>query len=222
MRRALTLALIGFLHAGMPAHAQGIPPADQREGPHDRPVSGVTSPDRVASEMEASARKDQEAGKSPLRRARIFRFSMRVTRAEFEALGRYTVFLLSVWTQRAEELPVNRVFIRTGGKEIPVHKVSSWETEVDKNSATAEMYGPYREDGFYLIPTGAMFRDGQLLVDLTANRTGWVMLQLPSRVAKPERFPNPDPAPGAKPDLKTLQDLIRRTFTGFPVPLALP
>ena len=38
--------------------------------------------------------------------------------------------------------------------------------------------------------------------------------------AKPQR--DPDPAPGAKPDLKTLQELIRRRFNGFPVPLALP
>jgi hypothetical protein len=48
------------------------------------------------------------------------------------------------------------------------------------------------------------------------------MLQLPSRVITPEKYPNPDPPPGARPDLKTLQTVIRRKFPGFPVPLALP
>lgn len=143
-------------------------------------------------------------------------------RAEFEALGRYALLLIAVWTQKADGLPVKRVFIRADGQEIPIQKVSSWQTDVDKTSATAKMYGPYREDGFYLVPLGSMLRNGQVIIDLSANRTGWVMLQLPSRVVKPEKYPNPDPAPGAQPDLKTLQAVIRRKFPGFPVPLALP
>jgi hypothetical protein len=61
-------------------------------------------------------------------------------------------------------------------------------------------------------------------MDLTANRTGWVMLELPSTVAsaKPDRFPDPDPPPGAKPDLTVLQALIQRKFTDFPVPQSVP
>jgi hypothetical protein len=38
----------------------------------------------------------------------------------------------------------------------------------------------------------------------------------------PKRFPNLDPVPNAKPDLKTVQAMIQRKFTGFPVPQSLP
>jgi hypothetical protein len=80
-----------------------------------------------------------------------------------------------------------------------------------------------REDGFYLVPGGAMLRKGQIVLYL-ANRTGWVMMELPSNVATADdrRFPNSDPAPNARPNLKALQAFIQRKFTGFPVPQSLP
>ena len=208
MRYALTLALIAFLRAGMAAQAEE--------------VRGVYTPDRIKSGLEASARKAQEAGKRPSARFKRSILLLSVTRPEFEALSKYTLLFLATWTQKSEELPVKRLFIRANEKEIPVEKVSTWPTEVDKNSATAKMYGPYREDGFYLVPTGALLRDGELVLDMSANRTDWVIDEFPDETAsaKPQR--DPDPVPGAKPDLKTLQTLIRRRFTGFPVPLALP
>jgi len=51
------------------------------------------------------------------------------------------------------------------------------------------------------------------------------VLQLPSNGAKASRaatFPNTDPAPNAKPDLKVLQAFVRRHFPGFPVPTSVP
>jgi hypothetical protein len=224
MRYIPVVALVGFLHVAMPAHAQNAPAAEAPKGSHDRALSGVFSPDRVKSDIEADAKKAQDGGKPPSQRGRKFYFSLGVTPAEFAALARYTVFLVAVWTQKAEELPVKRVFIRANGQDVPVQRLSSWRTEVDPNSLAAKMYGPNREDSFYLVPTGALLRSGQLIMDLTANRTGWVMLELPSTVAsaKPDRFPDPDPPPGAKPDLTVLQALIQRKFTDFPVPQSVP
>jgi hypothetical protein len=69
-----------------------------------------------------------------------------------------------------------------------------------------------------------MLRKGEIVQDLNANQLGRVLLQLPSNVAASDarRFPNLDPAPGAKPDLKALQAFIQRRFTGFPLPASLP
>jgi hypothetical protein len=101
--------------------------------------------------------------------------------------------------------------------------VSSFKTQVDGGSATAKVYGANREDGFYLAPGGAMLRKGQIVMDLNANRTEWVMLELPSNVATAgKKFPNPDPAPNAKPNLRALQGFIQSKFPGFPVPQSLP
>jgi hypothetical protein len=146
-----------------------------------------------------------------------------MTPAEFEALARHTVFLVAIWTQKPEGLPVKRIYLRADGKEQPIYKVSSWKTPVDGGSLTAKMCGANREDGFYLVPGGAMLRKGEMVMDI-ADRTGWVMLELPSNVASKDarRFPNLDPAPNAKPDLKALQAFIQRKFPGFPVPQSLP
>jgi hypothetical protein len=216
MRYAPVLALIGLLLAALPAHAPNT------RGGRDRMITGVISPERVKSDAEEEARKLQDS----LPRNRAFYFVFARNPAEFAALAKYTVFVFSVWTQKAQELPVKRIFIRAPrGEEIPVLGVSSWRTPVDQGSAAAKRYGPYRQDGFYLVPSGALMREGQLIMDLTAGATEWVMMELPSIRAsaqdEKDKVLSGDPAPGAKPDLKALQDVIRREFPGFPVPSAL-
>jgi len=212
--------MINLLASWHVAHAQVNPVPADPNAPKDKQISGVFSPARVESDQEASAKKAEGSGAAPFQRARSYYFAWSsMTPAEFEALGRYTVFLVAVWAQKPEELPVKRIYIRADGQELPVYKVSSWKTPVDGRSLAAKMYGPNREDGFYLVPGGAMLRKGQIVIDL-ANRTGWVMLELPSNVATNDarRFPDPNPAPNAKPDLKELQAFVRRRFPGFLVP----
>ncbi|MGD0023037.1 MAG: hypothetical protein ABSC37_00220 [Xanthobacteraceae bacterium] len=206
--------MISLLASWHTAHAQTNPLRDIK-------VSGVFSPDRVKSDMEANAKKAQGSGAAPSQHGRNFYFLWdTITPAEFEALARHTVFLFAIWTQKPEELPVKRIYIRVDGKEQTVYKVSSWKTPVDKGSLTAKMYGPNREDGFYLVPGGALLQKGQIVLDL-ADQAGWVMLDLPANTAT-NRFPNLNPGPNAKPDLGTLQAIIRRMFPGFPVPQSLP
>lgn len=223
MRQLTVFALLGCLASlGTTAHAQTNPAP---KGPTDKAISGDFTPDRVKSDQETFAKKQQESGKGPLLRGRNYYFAWSsMTPAEFEALGRHTIFLIAVWTQKPEELPVKLVHIRTDTQDMPVMKVSSWKTPVDSSSITANIYGPNREDGFYLVPGGAMLRKGQMRLELSANGVGWTLLELPSTVASAaaKRFPNPDPAPNAKPALKALQAFIQRKFPGFPVPQALP
>jgi len=214
MRRLAACIMISLLASWHTAHAQTNPLSDIK-------VSGVFSPDRVKSDMEANAKKAQGSGAAPSQHGRNFYFLWdTITPAEFEALARHTVFLFAIWTQKPEELPVKRIYIRVDGKEQTVYKVSSWKTPVDKGTLTAKMYGPNREDGFYLVPGGALLQKGQIVLDL-ADQAGWVMLDLPANTAT-NRFPNLNPGPNAKPDLGTLQAIIRRMFPGFPVPQSLP
>ena len=225
MVRLAAFALIGLVASFHPANAQSGPAPGDPKAARDKVVSGVFSSDRVKSDMEANAKKAQGSGTASLQRGRIYFFAWSsMTPSEFEALGRQTVFLIAVWTQKPEELPVKRVYIRADAQELPVIKLSSWKTPVDGGSITAKMYGPNREDGFYLVPGGAMLRKGQIVMDLSANRAGWVVLDLPSNVASADarRFPNPNPGPNMKPNLKTLQAFIQRKFPGFPVPQSLP
>src|SRR5581483_10616403 len=143
MRQLMPFVLIASLaHLGT-AYGQTNP---LPKGPKDIAITGVFTPDRVKSDQEGFARKQQESGKGPLPRGRNYYFLWNaLTPAEFEGLGRHIIFLISVWTQKPEELPVKLVHIRTEAQDLPVIKVSSWNTPVDGNSLTAKIFGPNRE-----------------------------------------------------------------------------
>jgi hypothetical protein len=215
-----TICLLASWHI---AQAQ-TNPTQVPKGPQDKSISGVFTPDRVKSDIEAAAKKVQTSGAAPSTRGRFYYFAWSsMTPAEFEALARHTVFLIVVLTQKPEWLPVQRIYIRADAQELRVDQVSTWKTAVDSGSNTAKVYGPNREDGFYLVPGGAMLRKGQIVMDLSANQAGWIMMELPSNVASADarRFPSPDPVPDGKPNLKALQAFIQRKFPGFPVPQSL-
>jgi hypothetical protein len=225
MRGTIACIVIALFVGWHAVQAQTSPPSGAAKPPTDKRVSGEFTPARLEADEEASAKKAQDAGQSPHQRDRRFVFTWSsLSPAEFDALNRHTVFLIAVWTQKAEELPVKRVYIRANGREVPVYKVSSWKMPVDGKSATAKMAGANREDGFYLVPGSAMLSKGELVADLTTGRTGWVLLELPSKVASADgkRFANTEPAPNRKPDLKALQDVVKRKYPGFPVPQSLP
>ncbi len=82
------------------------------------------------------------------------------------------------------------------------------------------MYGPYREDGFYLVPVGPLTRDGMITTEYAAPGVGANLLKLPSEAVtrRGTLYANPDSPPDAKPDARALKALIERKFTGFPMP----
>ena len=101
-----------------------------------------------------------------------------------------------------------------------MQKLSSWRSEIDAGRLAYKLFGRYREDGFYLLPAGMLMRDGVLLVDFAANRIGIGLVQLPTTkgIELAKTHPNPDPAPGAKPDPKALKAFIQKWYPGFPMP----
>jgi hypothetical protein len=217
--RLAAAATIGLVAASL-AQAQTTPAPDAPDGKLE---TGVVTPERVTQQIEEWAKQRQESGGPSARVSHVWIFFAGGPN-EFAALGRYSVLLLTVVTQRSEELPLKRVYIRANDRDVPVQKLSSWRGDVDSALLTHKIYGPYRETGFYLLPTGMTMRDGQLLADLAANRTGMPVLQLPNKGTPDQvrRFPNLDPAPRAKPDLQTLQAFLGQRTSGFPIPRSLP
>jgi hypothetical protein len=217
--RLAAAAIIGLVAASL-AHAQTTSAPDAPEGKLE---TGVVTPERVTQQIEEWAKQRQESGGPSARVSHVWIFFAGGPN-EFAALGRYSVLLLTVVTHKAEELPLKRVYIRANDRDVPVQKLSSWRGDVDSALLTRKIYGPYRETGFYLLPTGMTLRDGQLLADFAANRTGMPILQLPNKGApdRVKRFPNLDPTPRAKPDLKALQALLGQRTSGFPIPKSLP
>ena len=178
-----------------------------------------------AQQIEEWAKQRQELGPTARRGSRMSTFLCAANAAEFAALGRYSVLLLTVITQKSEELPLARVYIRAKEQDVPMEKVSSWRSDVDSALLAHKIYGPYREAGFYLIPTGMTMREGQLLDGLCGQpEPACRSCNCPTRAlpSGSRRFGNLNPAPNAKPTLKALQAVITRSTGGFPVPSSVP
>jgi hypothetical protein len=221
MKRVTAMFLAGLIAMVAPAFAQ-TSPKDPPKGPISKVVQGAYSPERINSEIEGIAKKRTDPNPAP--RGRFFTITYAENANEFAGLRRYSVMLLTAISQKSEELPLKRVFIRANGQDVPLQKILSWRSDVGAGTLAHKIYGPYREDAYYLIPTGMMVREGQMMLDHAANAANVNFLQLPSTAA-PEatkNFSNLDPEPNSKPDLKMLQALIARKFPGFPVPKSVP
>jgi hypothetical protein len=81
-------------------------------------------------------------GAGPSARVSHFFMFFAANPAEFAALGRYSILLLTVVTQKSEELLVSRVYIRANAQDVAVQKLSSWGSDVNSASATYKIYGP--------------------------------------------------------------------------------
>jgi hypothetical protein len=228
------LAVLAAIAIAAPALAQSLPgrqaPATpprpfQEKGPGTDPLQyDVVSPERRTKKIEARAA-EREAGQGrALERETHFTIQHARSVAEFDALGRYSILILTVITQNAEELPLKRVYLRMPDREVLLLKLGGWRRDVDQASVSYKMYGRYREDGLYLFPTGAFLKVAQLQVDFAASRMGLPVLELPSSSVPDwlSTLQNPDPLPGALPDLKALQEFMKAGTTGFPIPTSLP
>ncbi len=83
-----------------------------------------------------------------------------------------------------------------------------------------DILGPYREDGFYLIPVAALLRRGEVQCDFAINRVGFRLHSLPISTL-PEFLKSdldPTPARGARPSVEALKTLLQREYPGFPLP----
>jgi hypothetical protein len=80
------------------------------------------------------------------------------------------------------------------------------------------MIGAYREDGFYLFPTSAHLRTGEVRVK-TANGSAFGIFDFPDQRGPPflGTIQNPDPLPNALPDRRVLQAFLKATTAGFPI-----
>jgi hypothetical protein len=225
------LALVTTLPVASSSFAQNDPQA-QRSAPSPfqekapgfaKAAPGLATPQRQTNEIEDRARTREDTYGYPLERDFYFIAWNPDDAAEFAAMARYSLMLLNVMTQKPEELPVKRLYLRTPDREIPLLKISSWRVNVDQSLVTHKMFGPYREDGFYLFPTSASLRPGQIQLDFAVNRSGLPLREFPSPPpAWLKSLQNPDPEPNALPTLKMLRAFIKRRTSGFPIPDSLP
>jgi hypothetical protein len=219
MKYIVPLAVFGFLVnllASAPAQAQTVlDPAHKLEG--------ATTRESLNTRLETVAGLQQKRGVNAARAA-VWTVAWPSGPDELSALGKFAILLVTTVSQTATELPLRSVYVRAGGRDIPLQKLHSWQSQVDSHLNAYSVLGHYREDGFYFLPAGAVMRNGEVLMDFAVNRVGYRVIQLPQELSPPQFFktyPGIDPAPGAVPDKKTLKTFLEREFPGLPLPRSL-
>lgn len=212
MRAALIWILTAFL--GSTANAQTLTPRPVAQNP-------VTSAEMTERLEKSAVRTAKSAPKGAARGASVD-FSWPADAEEYRKLAKHVLVLVSVVTQDAAELPLRRVYVDSNGKQTQLTRLSSQRSSVARESLISSVLGPYREDGFYLAPAGAMMADGHLQADFAVRRIGFNLYRLPGT---PPDFiksdSDPMPAKDARPETPALKAMLQREYKGFELPESL-
>lgn len=202
---------IALLMLASPAAAQ-----ISRKGPV---TQNAVTPAVIEKRLEDSAARTKKISAKGAARTAIIDFAWPQDQAEYTALGKYIIVLVSSVSQSADELPLKRVYVENDSGDVTLEKIASIRRDVPPNSPVFAMLGPYREDSFYLAPAGVMMRKGSVMVDFAVRRTGFRLYELPGTppaFVKADR--DPMPKFDAKPDAKALKAIVDREYTGFTLP----
>jgi hypothetical protein len=206
----LALAALLLAAASEPAHAQVT-----SRGPA---TQDKVTPAELTRRLEATARKVQ-AFAAHADRIAVFDTAWPGDPAEYAAMGRSVIVLVSVVTTDAKELPVQRVYLRVDGKDVALQQIAREPRKVAAGSRIRTVVGVNREDAFYLAPAEPMMREGAMLADFAANRKEFSVVRLP---LKPPAFARQDPGPTTAPDRAALKAMLGREYPGFALPADLP
>jgi len=212
MRRLLLVALA--LLASASVEAQTLT---------QRTVSqGAVTPADMTERLEKAALRTKEQAPKGAARGSSVDFCWPSSAAEYQAIGKYVLVLVSVATQDAAELPLRRVYVTVDGEQTELVRLSSQRRDVKKGSTTFSILGPFREDGFYVAPAGLMMRNGYLQADFATRRNNFNLYKLPGT---PPDFvkadSDPMPARDATPKMPALKALLAREYQGFELPANL-
>jgi hypothetical protein len=188
-----------------------------------RPVSrGAVTPADMTQRLERSAIRIAQSTPKGVARGASVDLAWPSDPEEYRAIAKHVLVLVSVVTQDAAELPLRRVYVGANGRETELLRLSSQLSAVKKGSITFAMLGPYREDGFYLAPVGAMVADGFLQADCAIRRNNFNLYKLPGKMPDfVKADSDPMPAPDAKPDVSVVKAMLHREYKGFELPASL-
>lgn len=179
--------------------------------------SGATTPKKLNDQIREGAKTQQARGTAAARYG-VYTISWPKDEAERDQLASYAVVMVTVVTQKQQELPLQRVYlVAADGKETPLRQLNSWLGTIGPNTLTYTQLGKFRQDAFYTISGAAVGRQGEVRLDFAINRVGFVLIHLPT-TAQDLGYKLSDPAPGAQPNNAVLRAMIQREFPGFPLP----
>lgn len=171
------------------------------------------SPATMNSRIERAATEYRQY--APIPRVGLYDIAYPANATEYNLMDGYAVMLVTVLSQRADELPPKRVFLKVRSKTVELRLISSVFFDGDPGKAVAEVFGRNRWDGLYLLPAYLRREAQGIMMDFARNRDGFQIGRFPEQ--DPEEVkdvPVTKPAVG-RPNADALARLVAREFPGF-------
>jgi len=131
------------------------------------------------------------------------------TAAEYEALGKNAVVMVTASSAIATELPVRSVYALHKGVRIPLRRIALLPPSVDAEGRVTQI-------SFHILPIQLMKRDTQLLADFTGERKAFGFHSFTAAkgldagapaFARLDEYDDP-----SEPDDAALRDLLKREY----------
>lgn len=209
-RNGLTMVLFLTLSLPLLAHAQETIHIVDAGTTSKTPVSPAEMNNRIRD----SAIEYREY--APIPRILFYDMVSPANAQEYAELGGNAILLITALSQDRTELPLKRVFVSLGGKEIELKLISSvLSQQNDAKSQTVKTFGPFRVDALYLLPAYLRLEDADLLADFAKNRTGFKLATFSASESPSTDYPVIKPSTEKAPSEAALTRIIRREYPGF-------
>jgi len=156
------------------------------------------------------------AASAPIPRVVLYDIGFPSGEKEYVALDGNAVILFTAISQKREELPLQRVYVLSEGKEIELKLLKVVLAELNTtNAPSTKTFGRFRADALYLLPISLHRKNVDLLVDFQANRTAFKVATLGTPLPDDlNRLSSIKPS-GAGPSQSALETFIRREYPSF-------
>lgn len=134
--------------------------------------------------------------------------------AEYVAMGKNGIILVSAFSRDNAELPLARVFVRLNGNDVTLRRLWFAPRDVAAGSSTEKMFGPNRVDAFFLFPIELLQPGVEVICDFAANRQDFSLGTVDMVPADFMRG-DPNPAHNDNPPKLALGTFIAREYPGI-------
>src|SRR5687768_11448800 len=171
-------------------------------------------PGRMDQQIEAAAVK--YAAYAPIPRVVFYDIGYPANAQEYAALDGNAVILFTTISQDRGELPLQKVYVSSEGKEIELKLLKSALAEIPaSDSAAAKTFGKFRADALYLLPMSLRVTNADLLVDFQKNRKAAKVAALGTPLPDELSRMMLTKSSGTGPAQTALDEFIKREYPGF-------
>ena len=172
------------------------------------------TPARMNQRLEEAA--IQYAAQAPIPRIVLYHIGFPHSEKEYSALDGNGVILFTAVSQTREELPLQRVYVVSEGKEIELQLLKTVLAEVEgTDTQSSKTFGRFRSDALYLLPMSLRVKNVDLLVDFQSNRKAFKVAAFGTPLPDDlKAFVSIKP-PGTGPSQTALEEFVKREYPSF-------